>query len=94
MAARLHKLPNPRDAAHEALHIVDLLDAERRKVGGFSKGMRQRVKIAQALVHDPDVLFLDEPLTGADPRQRLKLMEVLTTLGTAGKTVLILAHPE
>jgi ABC-2 type transport system ATP-binding protein len=92
LAARLHRLPRPREAAREALRAVDLLDAERRSLGGFSKGMRQRVKIAQALVHDPEVLFLDEPLTGADPRQRLALMEVFTALGAAGKTVLISSH--
>jgi len=78
--------------AHEALRAVDLLDAAGRKIGGFSKGMRQRVKVAQALVHDPTILFLDEPLTGADPRQRLALMETFTRLGAAGKTVLISSH--
>jgi len=92
LAARLHRLPDPRAAAHEALRAVELLDAAGRKVGGFSKGMRQRVKVAQALVHDPTILFLDEPLTGADPRQRLALMETFTRLGAAGKTVLISSH--
>ncbi len=92
LAARLHRVPNPGEAARDALRTVDLLDAQERKVGGFSKGMRQRVKIAQALVHDPDVLFLDEPLTGADPRQRLALMDVFARLGAAGKTVLISSH--
>ena len=92
LAARLHRLPRPEEAARRALHTVDLLDAQDRKLGGFSKGMRQRVKIAQALVHDPEVLFLDEPLTGADPRQRLALMEVFIALGAAGKTVMISSH--
>jgi ABC-2 type transport system ATP-binding protein len=92
LAARLHRLPNPPDAAGEALHTVDLLDAQHRKLGGFSKGMRQRVKVAQALVHDPDVLFLDEPLTGTDPRQRLSLMETFIKLGESGKTVMISSH--
>jgi ABC-2 type transport system ATP-binding protein len=92
LAARLHRLPNPSQAAGEALHTVDLLDAQHRKLGGFSKGMRQRVKVAQALVHDPDVLFLDEPLTGTDPRQRLALMETFIRLGEAGKTVMISSH--
>ena len=89
LAARLHRLPDPRVAA---LRAVELLDAAGRKVGGFSKGMRQRVKVAQALVHDPTILFLDEPLTGADPRQRLALMETFTRLGADGKTVLISSH--
>lgn len=92
LAARLHRVPRPREAAQEALHTVEMLDAADRRIGGFSKGMRQRVKIAQALVHDPEILMLDEPLTGADPRQRLALMETFTRLGDAGKTVLISSH--
>ncbi len=92
LAARLHRLPRPAEAARAALGAVDLLDAANRRVGGFSKGMRQRVKVAQALVHDPEVLFLDEPLSGADPRQRLELMETFTRLGHAGRTVLISSH--
>ena len=91
LAARLHRLPRPREAAAEALHIVDLADDD-RAIGGFSKGMRQRVKIAQALVHDPRILILDEPLTGADPRQRVALMDVFTRLGAAGKTVVVSSH--
>jgi ABC-2 type transport system ATP-binding protein len=92
LAARLHGLPRPVDAAREALHTVDLLSAENRKVGGFSKGMRQRVKIAQGIVHDPEVLFLDEPLTGTDPRQRVALMDLFMHMGAAGKTVLVSSH--
>ncbi|HXT37404.1 MAG TPA: ABC transporter ATP-binding protein [Chloroflexota bacterium] len=92
LAARLHRLPRPRAAARAALATVDLLDAQDRKLRGYSKGMRQRVKIAQALVHDPEILFLDEPLTGADPRQRLALMEVFERMGGAGRTVLISSH--
>lgn len=92
LAAKLQRMPRPREAARAALQTVDLLDAQHRKLGGFSKGMRQRVKIAQALVHDPMVLFLDEPLTGADPRQRLALMEVFEKLGAEGRTVLISSH--
>ncbi len=92
LAARLHHLPNPREAARAALQTVELLDVAERKLGAFSKGMRQRAKIAQALVHDPDVLFLDEPLTGADPRQRVAMMELFTRMGAAGKTILISSH--
>ena len=92
LAARLHRLPRPREAARAALATVELLDAQDRKLRGYSKGMRQRVKIAQALVHDPEILFLDEPLTGADPRQRLAMMEVFERLGGAGRTVLISSH--
>jgi ABC-2 type transport system ATP-binding protein len=92
LAARLQRVPKARQAARTALRTVDLLDAQHRKLGGFSKGMRQRVKIAQALVHEPMVLFLDEPLTGADPRQRLAMMEVFEKLGGEGRTVLISSH--
>ncbi len=92
LAARLHKMSNPREAARAALRVVELDDVENRPLGNCSKGMKQRAKIAQALVHNPDVLILDEPLTGTDPRQRLAMMEVLTRLGETGKTVLISSH--
>jgi ABC-2 type transport system ATP-binding protein len=92
LAARLHHLAKPRQVALEALSTVEMLDAKDRKLGGFSKGMRQRVKIAQALVNDPRVLLLDEPLTGTDPRQRLVLMELFARLGGAGRTVLVSSH--
>ena len=92
LAAKLHEMPKPRDAAREALSTVDMLDSMNRRIGGYSKGMRQRVKVAQALVHDPQVLFLDEPMTGADPRQRLVLMDVFSRLGEMGRTVFISSH--
>ncbi len=92
LAARLHHVSNVREAADEALRIVELLDVADRPLGNCSKGMRQRAKIAQGLVHDPQILILDEPLTGADPRQRLAMMEYFTKLGNAGKTVLISSH--
>ncbi|HZQ34904.1 MAG TPA: ATP-binding cassette domain-containing protein, partial [Dehalococcoidia bacterium] len=91
-AARLYRLPEPAAAAERALRLVALLEAADRSLGGFSKGMRQRVKIAQALVHEPDVLILDEPLTGADPRQRVELMAVFDQMAAAGATVLISSH--
>ena len=92
LAARLHRMPNPREAARAALRVVELDDVENRPLGNCSKGMKQRAKIAQALVHDPQILILDEPLTGADPRQRLSMMEVYTRLAQTGKTVLISSH--
>ncbi len=92
LAARLHRLPNVREAADAALRTVELFDVADRPLGQCSKGMRQRAKIAQGLVHDPEILILDEPLTGADPRQRLAMMEVFTRLGETGKTVLISSH--
>jgi ABC-2 type transport system ATP-binding protein len=63
-----------------------------RAIRGYSKGMRQRIKLAQALVHDPQVLFLDEPLTGTDPVARRELMEIITRLGNTGKSVLVSSH--
>jgi ABC-2 type transport system ATP-binding protein len=92
LAARLNRVPRPSEASREALRAVDLLSVQERKVGTFSKGMRQRLKIAQALAHDPPVLLLDEPLSGADPRQRLALMEMFLQFGASGRTVLISSH--
>jgi len=92
LAARLHRVTNVREAANAALRIVELFDVADRPLGQCSKGMRQRAKIAQGLVNDPEVLILDEPLSGADPRQRLAMMEVFTRLGETGKTVLISSH--
>ncbi|HLV98602.1 MAG TPA: ABC transporter ATP-binding protein [Ktedonobacterales bacterium] len=92
LAARLHHLSNVREAANAALRIVELFEVADRPLGQCSKGMRQRAKIAQGLVHDPEILILDEPLSGADPRQRLAMMEVFTRLGETGKTILISSH--
>jgi ABC-2 type transport system ATP-binding protein len=92
LAARLHHVSNVREAADEALHMVELFEVADRPLGNCSKGMRQRAKIAQGLVHDPEILILDEPLTGADPRQRLTMMELFTQMGNAGKTILISSH--
>ncbi|HZU78054.1 MAG TPA: ABC transporter ATP-binding protein [Dehalococcoidia bacterium] len=91
-AGRLHSLPDPRAAAETALGHVKMLEAADRRLGGFSKGMRQRVKIAQALVHEPELLILDEPLTGADPRQRVELIELFHDLAARGATVFISSH--
>ena len=74
------------------LEYVGLTDAADRRVGGFSKGMRQRVKLAQALIHDPDVLVLDEPLTGLDPMMRREMTSAVRALGDAGVTVVVSSH--
>ncbi len=80
------------EAAHRALDTVDLLDAADRKIGGYSKGMRQRVKLAQALVHDPDLLVLDEPLAGMDPLGRRKTIRLIKEWAREGRTVIVSSH--
>ncbi|HEV2070435.1 MAG TPA: ABC transporter ATP-binding protein [Acidimicrobiales bacterium] len=92
LAAELHSLTEPETAAAAALAEVDLDPADRRSLATYSKGMRQRVKVAQALVHDPEVLILDEPLDGLDPRQRLALIALFRRLGDEGRAVLVSSH--
>ena len=90
--ARLQLLADPPAAARRALDLVEMSDASDREIGTYSKGMKQRVKMASALVHDPAVLLLDEPFNGMDPRQRLHLMDLLSRLGQDGRTVLFSSH--
>ncbi|GIJ35651.1 ABC transporter ATP-binding protein [Micromonospora sediminimaris] len=90
--AKLHKLPDPQAAARRAIDLVEMADAQDRRIGTYSKGMRQRTRVAAALVHDPQVLLLDEPFNGMDPRQRLHMMELLHSLGDAGRTILFSSH--
>ncbi|OEU96049.1 ABC transporter ATP-binding protein [Streptomyces oceani] len=90
--AELHELPDPRAAAARALATVEMEHAADRRISTYSKGMRQRVKMASALVHDPSVLLLDEPFNGMDPRQRMHLMELLRRMGDEGRTVLFSSH--
>lgn len=90
--AELHKLPSPGEATERALRIVELTDPASRLISTYSKGMRQRIKLAAALVHDPAVLLLDEPFNGVDPRQRMHLMDLLTRMGAEGRTVLFSSH--
>jgi ABC-2 type transport system ATP-binding protein len=89
--ARLHRIDDP-EAVDRSLDTVGLLDVADRKVRGFSKGMRQRTKVAAALVSDPSVLVLDEPLNGADPVQRAHLIALFRQLGAEGKTVIVSSH--
>ena len=92
LAAVLHRLDDPDGAARDALAVVELDADERRPIAGFSKGMRQRAKVAQAIVHDPEIVVLDEPLTGLDPRQRVHLIGLFQRLGADGKTVVVSSH--
>jgi ABC-2 type transport system ATP-binding protein len=79
-------------AAKSALEQVDLMDAAGKKIGAYSKGMRQRVKLAQALVHDPELLILDEPLTGMDPIMRRKTIRFIKDWARAGKHIIVSSH--
>jgi ABC-2 type transport system ATP-binding protein len=92
--ARLSGLGGPEatDAAENALAVVGMTENMNRAIRGYSKGMRQRTKLAQALVHKPRVLFLDEPFTGTDPVARRDLMEVIRRLGAAGRSVVVSSH--
>ena len=92
--ARLHGMTRD-EASSRAEHVLDfvgLADVQHKEIGKYSKGMRQRVKIAHALVHDPDLIILDEPLHGRDPIARTSIMSVIRDLGAQGKTVLISSH--
>jgi ABC-2 type transport system ATP-binding protein len=90
--AELHGLADPGAATERALETVEMTEPAGRRIGTYSKGMRQRVKLASALVHDPAVLLLDEPFNGVDPRQRLHLMALLRRMGGEGRTVLFSSH--
>jgi len=76
----------------EAIKLVDMLEAKDKKVSAYSKGMRQRIKFAQALVHEPELLFLDEPLSGMDAIGRRKTINLIKELGANGKTVIVSSH--
>ncbi len=91
-SAKLHKLPDPAAAARRAIGLVEMTDAQDRRIETYSKGMRQRTRVAAALVHDPAVLLLDEPFNGMDPRQRMHMMELLHGMGDQGRTVLFSSH--
>ena len=80
------------DAARAALTAVDLMDAANKKIGAYSKGMRQRVKLAQAIVHDPELLILDEPLSGMDPLGRRKTMRMIREWAKQGKSIVVSSH--
>ena len=90
--AELQGLPDPGAAADRALAEVELLPLAGRRLRGLSKGERQRTKVAGAIVHQPPLLVLDEPLTGMDPGQRARFIDLVRLLGSAGVTVLVSSH--
>jgi ABC-2 type transport system ATP-binding protein len=90
--AELQHMSDPVGAAVAAIATVDMADVADRTIDGYSKGMRQRIKVAAALVHDPPVLLLDEPFNGMDPRQRLHMMSLLRSMAAAGRTILFSSH--
>ena len=91
-AAKLHGVAEVSDASDRVIEMVGLADAQNRSTGGYSRGMRQRMRLAAALVHDPEVIILDEPLNGTDPRQRLEFQDFMERLTSEGKTILISSH--
>jgi ABC-2 type transport system ATP-binding protein len=80
------------EAVDRAIDLVDLVDAQHRQMGTYSRGMRQRMRLAATLVHDPEVLILDEPLNGADPRQRVHFQQLLRRLAADGRTIVLSSH--
>ena len=92
LAARLQELPDPDDAADRAIDLVEMQPAADRAAGGYSKGMKQRIKVAAAIVHDPVILLLDEPFNGMDPHQRLQMMTLLREFAAQGRIILFSSH--
>ncbi|MGD9934077.1 MAG: ABC transporter ATP-binding protein [Dehalococcoidia bacterium] len=92
LAARLQELPDPEAAADRAIALVEMQPAADRAAGGYSKGMKQRIKVAAAIVHDPVILLLDEPFNGMDPHQRLQMMTLLREFAAQGRIILFSSH--
>jgi ABC-2 type transport system ATP-binding protein len=90
--ARLQQLPDPHGAAERAIQMAEMGQAQHRAIATYSKGMRQRIKIAASLVHDPRILLLDEPFNGMDPKQRLLMMDVLRDFARQGRVILVSSH--
>jgi ABC-2 type transport system ATP-binding protein len=92
MMARLRGVASVASAVDRAIGLVDLVDAQHRPMGTYSRGMRQRMRLAATLVHDPELLILDEPLNGADPRQRVQFQALLQQLADEGRTIVLSSH--
>ena len=92
MMARLRGVADIEHAVDRAIDMVDLADAQHRAMDTYSRGMRQRMRLAATLVHDPEILVLDEPLNGADPRQRVHFKHLLESLAAQGRTIVLSSH--
>ncbi|MFN2316053.1 MAG: ABC transporter ATP-binding protein [Gemmatimonadales bacterium] len=92
MMGRLRGVTSLEPAVDRAIAMVDLADAQHRPMGTYSRGMRQRMRLAATLVHDPEILILDEPLNGADPRQRVHFQQLLHDLARDGRTIVLSSH--
>ena len=92
MMGKLRGVANLEAAVDRAIERVDMADAQHRPMGTYSRGMRQRMRLAATLVHDPEVLILDEPLNGADPRQRVHFQHLLRDLAAEGRTIVLSSH--
>ena len=92
LAARLQGVEDVRTSTDWAISTVNLEDAQHRPLGTYSRGMRQRMRLAAAMVHDPEVLILDEPLNGTDPRQRIEFEDLMRSMAERGRTILISSH--
>ena len=90
--ARLKRMPDPDAATEKAIGYIGLIDAQNRPMGTYSRGMRQRMRLAATIVHEPEILLLDEPLNGTDPRQRIQFSNLLRQLAGEGRTILISSH--
>ena len=91
-SAKMQGVADVPAAVDRAIDLANLADAQHRALGTYSRGMRQRMRLAATLVHDPEVLILDEPLNGTDPRQRLEFHDLMQKLASEGRTILISSH--
>ncbi len=92
MMANLRQVDDPGAAAERAIGLVDLAAAAELPMGTYSRGMKQRIRLAATIVHDPEVLILDEPLNGADPRQRVHFQSLLRRFAAEGRTIVLSSH--
>ncbi|HUF67194.1 MAG TPA: ABC transporter ATP-binding protein [Longimicrobiales bacterium] len=92
MMGRLRGVEDVDRAVDRVIGLVDLAHAQNRPMGQYSRGMRQRMRLAATLVHDPEILILDEPLNGADPRQRVHFQRLLRQLAAEGRTIVLSSH--